>query len=280
MRCWGTAAAPDPPLGLVPASHSPAPAGHRRCPGPSTWLPLGKGGCAGPRASLPREFNGTEPGASAPAPGPAHALSGPNAGALGAAGCGPTPAPIETGPAPPPRGDPLTAPTMGWRIKIIKQQVRFPGQRRPPQPPPCSRAVGPDGANGAGSTALLCQTSAGTSTPKAPQKHLWVLVLWGRRGRGAGAEQPGAVLCASAPPARPPRSVTPVKRSSSCSEDNKTLFFFLPLFYCTEILAAQREQQTSSRTDARSRDTALSPWDASPAPMGATAPGGMDPAHA
>lgn len=38
---------------------------------------------------------------------------------------------------------------------------------------------------------------------------------------------PGPELCASALPAGPPQRMTPIKRSSSCLVDNKTLFFFL-----------------------------------------------------
>lgn len=111
----GAAAAPAPgTLGwhLHPASASLSQQCH---------LPERSASSGGRGAAL-----GTSPGPRSPAlpSGAAHALSGLAAGSRGAAGCSPVLAPIEQGP---PHRDLLTAPTIVWRIKIIKQQVHFPG---------------------------------------------------------------------------------------------------------------------------------------------------------
>ena len=58
---------------------------------------------------------------------------------------------------------------------------------------------------------------------------------------------PGPGLCGSTPPAGPPRRMTPIKRSSSCLVDNKTLFFFslLQLVYGINVSAAQQSTVSS-----------------------------------
>lgn len=83
-------------------------------------------------------------------------------------------------------------------IKITQQQVHFSGWC--PLLPPIPAAVAWMGTGG-------CLAGGGAR-------------VW---------SPPGPELCTSAPPAGPPQRMTPIKRSSSCLLDNKTLF--LLLFY-------------------------------------------------
>lgn len=145
---------------------------------PTAWFLMGKGVCAVLQASRPKEFNGLSPC-------PTHTLHRLLQIPLRRAHSAP---------------DPLTAPTIAGQIKIIEQQVHFPGQ--------CCSRWNPMG---------LELGSARPQNPWAPKKHPQVLVLWGRRKHRCQ-------LCAAA---RPPWRPTPIKRSSSCSQDNKTLFSFL-----------------------------------------------------
>lgn len=91
--------------------------------------------------------------------------------------------PLSGAPAPPPQGDLLTAPTIARLIKILKQQVHFPGQcpavaAHPSAPSLVPRAGGAGGSRAGGARSLepsrtwaLCLRSAGrTSSENDPHK--------------------------------------------------------------------------------------------------------------
>lgn len=163
----GAAAAPGLwHTGLASSSCNPSPVslGTSNATSPSTRLPLGTGGCAVPRLPFPENMVGTSPGPRSPAlpSGAAHAPSGLAAGSPGAAGHSPSPVPIEQGPHATSPKRPADSPTIARLIKIIKQQVHFPG--------PCPIVA---------------------ARPGAPS-----LVLWGGWGSGGsragGCKEPGA----------------------------------------------------------------------------------------
>lgn len=202
----GAAAAPGLwHTGLASSSCNPSPVslGTSNATSPSTRLPLGTGGCAVPRLPFPENMVGTSPGPRSPAlpSGAAHAPSGLAAGSPGAAGHSPSPVPIEQGPHATSPKRPADSPNNSTADKNHKATSALPRAVPHRGCPSWSAQPGAVGWMGVG------------GEPS-----------WGVQG---ARSLPGPGLCVSAPPAGPPRRMTPIKRSSSCLVDNKTLFFFL-----------------------------------------------------